>query len=53
MTTYENKPWLKHYEQDVPRQMEYEDICIPQFFDRTVAAYPDRIALIFQGYKMS
>ncbi len=50
---YELKPWLKHYESGVPETMTYEEVCLPEFFNRTVERFPDRTALIFQGYKMN
>lgn len=51
--SYQDKPWLKSYQQGVPEHLDYEEICMPDVLERTVAKFPDRIALIFQGYKVT
>jgi long-chain acyl-CoA synthetase len=50
---YADKPWLKKYEDGVPATVEYETVCLPGFLDRSAAEFPDRTALIFQGYTLS
>ena len=50
---YLKKPWLQHYEKGVPEFIAYEEICLPEIFDRTVRDFPDRTALIFEGYKLT
>lgn len=50
---YLEKPWLKHYEKGVPEFIRYEEICLPDILERTVRDFPDRTALIFEGYKLS
>jgi len=50
---YLKKPWLKHYEKGVPEFVRYEEICLPDILERTVRDFPDRTALIFEGYKLS
>lgn len=50
---YLKKPWLKHYEQGVPESIRYEEICLPEILERTVRDFPDRTALIFEGYQLS
>ena len=50
---YLGKPWLKHYEEGVPEFVRYEEICLPDILERTVRDFPDRTALIFEGYKLS
>ncbi len=52
-TPYSQKPWLKHYEPGVNASLTYEEVCLPEFFKRTVQRFPDRTALIFQGYKIT
>jgi long-chain acyl-CoA synthetase len=52
-TVYQSKPWLKSYEQGVPGHIEYEEICMPHILDRTAQEFPDKTALIFQGYRMT
>ncbi len=51
--TYQDKPWLAHYEKDVVEKVAYEDICLPGFLERSVSRFPNHPALIFQGYKLS
>jgi len=56
MTTgirYEDKCWLKSYEKGVPEKFNYEDICLPNILERTVAKFPNKMALLFEGYKVT
>ena len=56
MTTgirYEDKCWLKSYEKGVPEKFSYEDICLPKILERTAAKFPNKMALLFEGYKMT
>ena len=50
---YLEKPWLAHYEAGVPEQVQYENICLPEFLKRSAEAFPDKMALTFQGYQIS
>lgn len=50
---YDSKPWLKHYPEGIPSSINYEEICLHDMFERTASQYPDRDALIFQGYRIS
>ena len=50
---YLKKPWLKSYEKGVPERISYEEICMPDILDRTAKQFPDKPALIFQGYTMT
>ncbi|MCJ8502825.1 long-chain-fatty-acid--CoA ligase [Desulfatitalea alkaliphila] len=50
---YEDKPWLKHYQKGVPEFVDFEDKCLPDFLDRSVSRFPDKTALIFEGYKIN
>ena len=52
-SVYYKKPWLKSYEPGVPATINYEEITMPDILDRTAAKYPDRAALIFQGYSIT
>ncbi|MBN1828496.1 MAG: long-chain fatty acid--CoA ligase [Deltaproteobacteria bacterium] len=51
--TYQDKPWLKSYEAGVPEFVDYETIVLPDIFNRTAATFPDKKALIFQGYAVT
>ncbi|MHB8773372.1 MAG: long-chain-fatty-acid--CoA ligase [Syntrophales bacterium] len=46
---YLEKPWLKSYEKGVPQTIAYEEVCMPDFLERTAQEFPDKPALIFQG----
>ena len=50
---YLDKPWLKSYEKGVPATINYEEICMPDILDRTAREFPDKTALIFQGYTLT
>ncbi|MDH3345127.1 MAG: AMP-binding protein, partial [Desulfobacteraceae bacterium] len=50
---YEDKPWLTSYEKGVPEKVEYEEICLPKILERTAGKFPDKMALLFQGYKIT
>ncbi|MBN2846357.1 MAG: long-chain fatty acid--CoA ligase [Deltaproteobacteria bacterium] len=50
---YKSKPWLKSYESGVPEHVEYEEASLNEFLARSAANFPERDALIFQGYRVS
>jgi len=50
---YQSKPWLKSYEKGVPEAIRYEEICLPDILNRTAKQFPDKSALIFQGYTLT
>jgi long-chain acyl-CoA synthetase len=51
--TYNDKPWLNHYQPGVSQHIEYESKCIPDFLDRSCDRFPDKMALNFQGYEIT
>ncbi len=51
--SYQDKPWIAHYEKNVPELIDYEETCIPDFLERTAKNFPDRMALSFQGYEVT
>jgi len=51
--TYQEKPWLAHYDKGVPEFVKYEETCIPEFLNRSAQKFPDTTALFFQGYKVT
>ena len=56
MTTsnaYQNKPWLARYDEGVPKSVNYEEVCLPELLDRSAQKFPDTMALLFQGYKVT
>ncbi|MCD6294248.1 MAG: AMP-binding protein, partial [Deltaproteobacteria bacterium] len=50
---YQDKPWLAHYDEGVPEFVNYEEACLPEFLDRSAQKFPDTMALLFQGYKVT
>jgi len=50
---YQDKPWLAFYEKGVPEKVDYEEVCLPEFLERSVSAFPDNMALLFQGYQIN
>ncbi len=52
-TQYADKPWLSNYETGVPAQIDYEDVCLPAFLDRSAEEFPETMALLFQGYRVN
>ncbi|MGD2030420.1 MAG: long-chain fatty acid--CoA ligase [Desulfobacterales bacterium] len=50
---YQDKPWMSSYEKGVPETIEYEEICLPEILERSAVRFPNKMALLFQGYKIS
>ncbi len=50
---YLSKPWLKHYPEGVPPEVDVPDISVPQRFDQMADKYSNKTALIFYGKKIS
>ncbi|WP_319523723.1 long-chain fatty acid--CoA ligase [uncultured Desulfosarcina sp.] len=50
---YLSKPWLTNYETGVPENVQYETICLPDCLRRSAKAFPDKMALTFQGYRLT
>jgi len=48
-----DKPWLKHYDEFVPAKIEYIETTLPEMLRTSVREFPDKKALIFQGFSMS
>jgi long-chain acyl-CoA synthetase len=47
------KPWLAHYELGVPQTLEYPALSLHGLLEQTAARYPDRVATIFFGAKLT
>jgi long-chain acyl-CoA synthetase len=48
-----DRPWLKHYDAEVPPSLEYPRIPLHQFLDDTAARHPGRPCTNFLGKKLS
>src|SRR5437764_14904203 len=47
------RPWVRHYEQGVPAQLDIPDKPLTWLLDQTVSKYPGRTAIIYYGTKLS
>jgi long-chain acyl-CoA synthetase len=47
------RPWFAHYDQWVPRRLEYPDIPLHRFLSASAQKYPDRDAIIFYGRRLT
>ena len=47
------KPWYDHYEEGVPRTFSYPDDAICHLLEETAQNFPDRVAIIFLGTKLT
>jgi len=50
---YKDKVWLKAYDSSVPKNIEYEEVFIPEYLDLSAEKFPENTALIFEGYRIS
>ena len=48
--TYKDHPWKKHYSKHIPSKMDFKEMYLPSYLQRSVQNFPDKAALIFQGY---
>jgi long-chain acyl-CoA synthetase len=48
-----DKIWLKSYASNVPKEMTFEDITLPEALARSAKQFPENPALIFQGKSIS
>ena len=48
--TYADQPWKKHYQGHIPSKMDFKEIFLPDYLLKSVQNFPDKAALIFQGY---
>ncbi len=47
------RPWLKHYDDGVPSQLEYPHVPVPRLLADTAGEYPDRPCLNFLGRRLT
>jgi len=50
---YLARPWLKHYQQGVPADVEVPNKSVPQAFDEATERDPQRAAVVFYGRSIS
>jgi long-chain acyl-CoA synthetase len=49
----EKHPWLSHYDQGVPQQIDYPKEALFYFLEQAARKYPDRPCTIFKGAKIT
>ncbi|MEX1025552.1 MAG: long-chain fatty acid--CoA ligase [Planctomycetota bacterium] len=42
-------PWLAHYDAGVPAELDFEEVSLSGFLDRTVQRFPERVAIAFMN----
>ena len=47
------RPWYRHYDEGVPRSIDYEELTLYQAFQRTVQRFGDRPALVFMNCRLT
>ncbi len=47
------RPWLAHYEPEVPHTVEVPDVTLHELFERVAGEYPGNVATIFFGAKLT
>jgi long-chain acyl-CoA synthetase len=50
---YQDKPWLASYEKGVPEHLDFEEVYLTDFLENSATQFPDNMALLFQGYKVT
>lgn len=50
---YLSKPWLRHYPEGVPPEMDIPVVSIPEVFDQVVEKYGKKTSMIYYGKKIS
>ncbi len=48
-----DRPWYAHYDEGVPREVDYPEVPLYELMRRTAQANPDRQAIDFMGKRMS
>ena len=49
----QERRWLKFYEHGVPENVDYEEASLPDFLDKSAQMFPNNMALLFQGYRIT
>ncbi len=47
------RPWLDHYDEGVPRELEIEPLRVTAWLARAARDFPDRTAIVFQGTRIT
>jgi long-chain acyl-CoA synthetase len=50
---YQDQPWITNYEKEVPKTIDYNQTCMTEFLSQAANRFPDKMALLFQGYSLT
>ena len=50
---YQGRLWQNSYEPHVRKQLVYDTTLLPEFLEKSAGEFPDKAALIFEGYEIS
>jgi long-chain acyl-CoA synthetase len=50
--SYLNCPWRLRYEPGVSPTISYENKLLPTFLDETATRFPEKTALVFEGFRL-
>jgi long-chain acyl-CoA synthetase len=50
---YDNKPWLKSYEKGVPESINYEELTMLDYLEKSAKDFPDDTAMVFVGCRLT
>ncbi|MCP3899922.1 MAG: long-chain fatty acid--CoA ligase [Desulfobacteraceae bacterium] len=50
---YSKNPWYEFYEDGVKEKIDFEEILVSQYLQQSAEKFPDRAALVFQGFSMT
>jgi len=49
---YDDKPWLEHYDKDVPKTISYPKVTLSEVLEEVAENFPDNVAMVFLGKTM-
>jgi long-chain acyl-CoA synthetase len=52
-SSYMDYPWIKHYPDGIGQHLTYQQHTIPEFLKIHAEKYPEKVALIFEGYQIN
>ncbi|PKR79232.1 long-chain fatty acid--CoA ligase [Halalkalibacillus sediminis] len=47
------KPWFKHYPEEIPTSIEYDNIPLQDFLEKSATKLPDKVAIHFMGKEIT
>ncbi len=50
---YADKPWLRHYDEGVPHEVEIPEYPLHEFLRKSASSFPEQTAMIFRGSRIN